>query len=190
MCWVERATLTLDCCLSLALSFAVRSRSQPQQKCFGERRTASFPASTSSKKTWWWGFTTTHPRQVEHRIFISCKAYHWLMAPEFLLSRFIVYRCPIFYYFFLSSYSLLIRKSPRSTVSKRLLCHTKNKKKIKSKKLNFVTGFETYNTKFNSGSLNDTWIGLPKFFWHSSLMVFTLFFCLIKHIAFNHFLPS
>lgn len=33
-------------CLSLALSFAVRSRSQPQQKCFGERRTASFPAST------------------------------------------------------------------------------------------------------------------------------------------------
>lgn len=30
--------------LSLALSFAVRSRSQPRQKCFGERRTASFPA--------------------------------------------------------------------------------------------------------------------------------------------------
>lgn len=34
----------------MALSFALRSRSQPQQKCFGERRTASFPGSTSPRR--------------------------------------------------------------------------------------------------------------------------------------------
>lgn len=49
----------------LGLVFAIRSRSQPQQKCFGERRTASFPASTPQEQPGGGARTTTRLRQVE-----------------------------------------------------------------------------------------------------------------------------